>query len=221
MFKLYSYFRSSAAFRVRIVLNLKAISYETIPVHLVKEGGQQFSIDYQKVNPQQLVPTLEVNSGSGSFVLSQSCAINEYLEEQFPSPALLPDTPKKRAQVRALVQMIACEIHPLNNLRVLRYLQGTLNIGDTEKSTWYHHWIERTFTPLEHQLELLNKSSSPNFAFEQTLSLADVTLIPQVYNALRFQFDLAPFPRIRRIYQHCMRLEAFKNAAPEQQADAE
>ena len=221
MYKLYSYFRSSAAFRVRIALNLKSISYETVPIHLVKDGGQQFSAHYQNINPQQLVPILEVESNTDSFFLSQSCAINEYLEEQCPTPALLPDTPKKRAQVRALIQMIACDVHPLNNLRVLRYLQGTLNVSDTEKSNWYHHWIALAFTPFEQQLESLNKGSSANFVYEQTLSLADVTLIPQVYNALRFKFDLAPFPRIRYIYQHCMSQSPFINAAPENQPDAE
>jgi len=221
MYKLYSYFRSSAAFRVRIVLNLKGIVYETIPIHLVKDGGQQFSAHYQNINPQQLVPTLEVESNTGSFYLSQSCAINEYLEEQFPTPALLPDTPKKRAQVRALVQMIACDVHPLNNLRVLRYLQGTLNVSDNEKSSWYHHWIKLTFTSLEQQLALQNNDSRAHFIYGQTLSLADATLIPQVYNAQRFKFDLASFPRIRRIYQHCMSLESFEKAAPENQTDTE
>ena len=212
---LYSYFRSSASYRVRIALNLKGIDYQICAVHLVKDGGQQNQSDYLALNPQGLVPVLAVDDIT---VLSQSSAIIEYLEEKYPNPPLLPSAVIDRAYVRSLVQVIACDIHPLNNLRVLKYLKKNLDFDDADKS-WYFHWLREGFIALEQRLNAhVNKDL---FCFGDTACIADAFLIPQVYNALRFGFDLQAFPLINNIYRHCMQQSAFINAAPEKQPDAE
>jgi maleylacetoacetate isomerase len=210
---LYSYFRSSAAYRVRIALNLKNIDYEIRPVHLTKNGGEQFKADYLAMNPQGRVPVLVAHN----TVLTQSSAIIEYLEDVYPVPPLLPADAIERAYVRSLAQIIACDIHPLNNLRVLNYLKDTLDYD--RKEAWRSHWIEEGFASLE---QLLQKSGCRGrFCFGDTPGMADVFLIPQVYNALRFQCEMKSFPLISSIYQHCMQERAFANAAPENQPDAE
>ncbi|RLZ09450.1 maleylacetoacetate isomerase [Acinetobacter sp. 2JN-4] len=209
--KLYSYFRSSAAYRVRIALNIKQLAYETQPIHLVKNEQQQ--ADYQALNPSQLVPTLV----DANQTLLQSISILEYLEEAYPEVALLPKNIAERAKVRAFAQAIACDIHPLNNLRVLKYLQQDLGLNDQQKSNWYQHWMLQGFQSLEAQLQ----DSNGQFCFGTQATFADCCLIPQVYNAKRFKIDLAAFPKIESIYQHCLTLPAFLHAAPEQQPDWE
>ncbi|ENX15288.1 maleylacetoacetate isomerase [Acinetobacter sp. CIP 64.2] len=209
--KLYSYFRSSAAYRVRIALNLKELSYETEAVHLVKNEQQQAS--YRALNPSQLVPTLL----DQNHALLQSLSILEYLEERYPAKALLPKDLIERAKVRAFAQTIACDIHPLNNLRVLKYLQKELAVSDAQKNSWYQHWILEGFHSLEMQLQ----HSNGQFCFGTQATFADCCLIPQVYNAKRFKIDLSAFPKIESIYQHCLTLPAFLNATPEQQPDWE
>lgn len=210
--KLYTYFRSSAAYRVRIALNLKDLLAMYIPVHLVNNGGEQHSTSYRLLNPSELVPTLVEQD----FVLTQSLSILEYLEEQFPDTTLLPTDLHQRALIRAFCLSIACDIHPLNNLRVLQYLVGTLKINDAQKTAWYKHWVLTGFKALEAQLQ----QSNGNFCFGNQPTLADCCLIPQVYNALRFNFDLSDYPKICSIYAHCNTLEAFQLAAPEAQVEA-
>lgn len=210
---LYSYFRSSAAYRVRIALNLKNIEYEIRPVHLLKNGGEQYAVDYLALNPQGRVPVLVIDD----IVLTQSSAIIEYLEEVFPSPPLLPNNPIERAYVRSLAQIIACDIHPINNLRVVGYVKGLLK-GEFQQS-WYSHWINQGFTAIE---QVMQKSDyRGRFCFGDSPSMADAFLIPQVYNALRFKCDMKNFPLINGIYEHCMQENAFLKAAPENQSDAE
>ncbi|MDR7015399.1 maleylacetoacetate isomerase [Acinetobacter sp. 3657] len=209
--KLYSYFRSSAAYRVRIALNIKQLAYETQPIHLVKNEQQQ--ADYQALNPSRLVPTLV----DADQTLLQSISILEYLEEAYPEVALLPKNLAERAKIRAFAQAIACDIHPLNNLRVLKYLQQDLSLSDQQKSNWYQHWMLLGFQSLEAQLQ----DSNGQFCFGTQATFADCCLIPQVYNAKRFKIDLAAFPKIESIYQHCLTLPAFLHAAPEQQPDWE
>ncbi|WP_211830114.1 maleylacetoacetate isomerase [Kistimonas asteriae] len=207
--KLYDYFRSSAAYRIRIALNLKGLSYDSIPINL--RTGEQCSPAYRDRNPQGLVPALETPHG----LLSQSLAIMEWLDEAYPeSVPLLPGDTWLRAQIRSLAGQIACDIHPLNNLRVLHYLQGELGVSDTAKSDWYAHWVTTGFEALEPQL------SGSGFCIGEQPTLADICLIPQVYNALRFKVDLSPYPAIRQVYEHCNQLEPFQKAAPENQADA-
>lgn len=210
--KLYSYFRSSAAYRVRIALNLKNLDCEIIPVHLLNNGGEQHSQAYRQINPSELLPALVEDD----FALAQSLSILEYLEEKYPEHALLPNNLPDRARVRAFSQNIACDIHPLNNLRVLKYLKHELQISDDEKNAWYKHWVEIGFKSLEQQL----LDSNGKFCFGDQATLADCCLIPQVYNAKRFNIDLSAFPKVSAIYQHCSGLNAFKNAAPEAQIDA-
>lgn len=210
--KLYSYFRSSAAYRVRIALNLKGLPAEIVPVHLVKNGGEQHSAEYRQLNASELVPTLI----DDTFALSQSLSILEYLDEKYPEPALLPKQIQQRALIRAFSQNIACDIHPLNNLRVLQYLQNVFALSEGEKSTWYKHWIELGMRSLEVQLT----ESNGQFCFGEQATFADCCLIPQVYNAKRFNIDVSAFPKIESIYQHCMTLDAFQQAAPEAQIDA-
>ncbi|MHA3114020.1 maleylacetoacetate isomerase [Acinetobacter sp. ANC 4193] len=210
--KLYSYFRSSAAYRVRIVLNLKGLATEIIPVHLVKNGGEQHSDAYRQINPSELVPTLI----DDAFTLSQSMSILEYLEEKHPETALLPEDLQQRALIRAFCQSITCDIHPINNLRVLQYLQHNLNVRDAEKDQWYAHWIQLGMQSLEAQLD----DSKGQFCFGDQPSFADCCLIPQVYNAKRFNIDLSAYPKIEAIYQHCLILPAFQQASPEAQIDA-
>lgn len=211
--KLYGYWRSSAAYRVRIALNLKQLSYETLPVHLVKNGGEQHSDSYKILNPSRLVPTLQ----DGDVSLNQSLAIIEYLDEMYPEPALLPLEPSARARVRALALDIACDIHPLNNLRVLQYLTGPLALTEAQKLEWIHNWLHTGFTALEQRLS----DTAGQFCFGDTVSVADLCLVPQVYNAQRFGLDLAAYPLINGIHHHCQQLAAFALAAPEQQPDAQ
>ncbi len=210
--ELYTYFRSSAAYRVRIALNLKGLEYEPRFVHLSK--GEQHLPHYRKLNPQALVPTL-VEEAS---ILTQSLAILEYLEEAYPEPPLLPKSLKERAYVRALALSIACDIHPLNNLRVSRYLKETLGQNEEACLAWIRHWIEEGFRAFEERLT--REGSSGRFCLGDTPTLADVCLVPQVFNARRFGCDLAIFPRIRAIDKHCLELPAFQKAAPENQPDA-
>ncbi len=206
---LYSYFRSSAAYRVRIALNLKNLDYEIRPVNLIKDGGEQRKADYLKFNPQGLVPTLIIEN----TVLTQSSAIIEYLEEIYPQHPLLPDKAEERAHVRGLAQLIACDIHPLNNLRVLNYLKT--QDSDDNQRVWYHHWIHEGFEALE--LVLKVNHCNGHFCFGDSPGMADVFLIPQVYNAKRFELSLAPYPLITGIFEHCMGQRAFIDASPEKQ----
>lgn len=217
--KLYSYFRSSAAYRVRIVLNLKQISYTTVPVHLVRNGGEQHLTEYLNINPQGLVPSLDITAPNGKpQIITQSGAIIEYLEERFPQPALLPINLIERAYVRTLMQIIACDMHPVNNLRVLHYLENAFDCDNAEKMRWYHHWLATGFSAIEAQL---TRRGNTQYCYHEQITMADVYLIPQVYNARRFNLDMTPYPTINRIYQRCIHLPAFSEAAPEQQPDAE
>jgi len=211
---LYGYWRSSSSYRVRIALNLKQLPYEQRPVHLLRDGGEQHRPDYRAVNPLGLVPALV----HGSLTVVQSVAICEYLEERFPQPALLPDDPAARARVRALVQSIASEIQPLNNLAVLHYLQDDLGQGEAAVQAWYDRWIKRGFTALE---TWLGDAASGRFCHGDAPTLADCYLVPQVYNAERYGCDLAAYPRLQQVVARCRALEAFARAAPESQPDAE
>lgn len=212
MLKLYGYFRSSAAFRVRIALNLKGLAFDTVPVHLLR--GEQATPEYARVNPAGLVPALD----DGGAVLTQSLAIIEYLDERHPEPPLLPGCAVERARIRAIAQSIACEIHPLNNLRVLQYLQRTLGVDETAKTAWYRHWVEAGLATVE---ALLADGGSGAFCHGDTPTLADCLLVPQVFNAQRFACALDHLPTVMRIHDHCMQLEAFQRAAPAAQPDAE
>jgi maleylpyruvate isomerase len=210
--KLYSYFRSSAAYRVRIALNLKGIAYETAPIHLVKDGGHNKRPEFRAVNPQMRVPVLVTPAGD---VLTQSLAIIEYLDETYPEPALLPRDPIARAKVRALAEMIACDIHPLNNIGPLRYLKSDLSQEQSAIDTWYHHWVLAGFEALEALLQ-----PSP-YSFGNQVTLADACLVPQVYNARRLKVPLEKFPKILGVDAACLALPAFERARPENQPDAE
>lgn len=212
--KLYTYFRSSAAYRVRIALNLKGLSFESIPVHLLRDGGAQHSADYVRLNATRLVPTLV----DGALTTGQSLAIIEYLEESYGAPPLLPADPPGRARVRALSQSIACEIHPLNNLRVLQYLEHELKIDESARAKWYRHWVTLGFTALESMLE--KSSETGAFCHGNSPTMADCCLIPQVANARRFNTALELFPYIRRIESACLALPEFEHVAPENQPDA-
>ena len=213
--KLYSYFRSSAAYRVRIALNLKGLAYEYAPIHLLRDGGQQLKPDYRGLNPDGIVPTFI----DGDDVLTQSLAIIEYLEETHPEPPLLPGTPLDRAFIRSVALQIACEIHPVDNLRVLKYLKHTLKVGDEAKDAWYRHWLESGFESLEKRLA--NDSRVGKLCFGDTPTLADLCLVPQVFNARRFNLDMSRYPTIERIADHAAQIDAFARAAPGQQPDAE
>jgi maleylpyruvate isomerase len=213
--KLYGYFRSSAAYRVRIALNLKNLSYDYLPVHLLRSGGEQLHADYRKLNPDGLVPTLV----DGDAALQQSLAIIEYLEETHPNPPMLPRDPIDRAYVRAVALQIACEVHPLDNLRVLKYLVHELGLSDDAKNSWYRHWIENGFDSLEARLATDTRVGKLVFGDEPTL--ADLCLVPQVFNAQRFKIDTQRYPTIQRIYDHACGLDAFARAAPGAQPDAE
>lgn len=214
MLQLYGYWRSSAAYRVRIALNLKGIPYEQVSVHLVKDGGEQHKPEYRSLNPQGLVPFLI----DGDTKLSQSIAMLEYLEERHPEPRLLPEDIHLKAKVRATCQTIACDIHPVDNLRVLKYLTGKLGVEEEQKMEWYRHWITLGFTALEQQLQEYSKQGP--YCFGEQLTMADACLIPQVYNANRFACSMESFPRLRAINDACLGLEAFKQAIPEAQPDA-
>ena len=210
--KLYSYFRSSAAYRVRIALNFKGIAYETASIHLVKDGGHNKRPEFRAVNPQMRVPVLVTPAGN---VLIQSLAIIEYLEETHPQPALLPHDPIRRAKVRALAELIACDIHPLNNIGPLRYLKNEMGQEQPAIDAWYHHWVVAGFEPLEALVE-----PGP-YACGSKVTLADLCLVPQVYNARRLKVPLERFPKIVAVEQACLALAAFDRARPENQPDAE
>jgi maleylacetoacetate isomerase len=210
--KLYSYFRSSAAYRVRIALNLKGIAYETVPVHLVRDGGEQKKPAFKAINPQMRVPALELDDGA---ILTQSPAILDYLEEVYPSPPLLPGDPVVRAKVRAVADIVGCDIHPLNNLPVLGYIKTEFGQDQAAVDSWYAHWISVGFKAIEQLID-----PGP-FAFGGTPGLADVFLVPQVFNARRFKVSLKAFPGICAAEQACLALPAFANAAPDNQPDAE
>lgn len=213
--KLTTYFRSTAAYRVRIALNLKGLAHELIPIHLLNDGGQHKTPDFLAKNPDGLIPVLETEGR----VLAQSIAILEYLEEAHPNVALLPDTPLDRAYVRGLVQTIASDIHPLNNLRVLQFLVREVGASEEQKSLWYHNWIAKGFTGLETRLAAT--SNCGQYCFGDSPTLADVCLIPQVYNALRFDCPMDSYPTINRINEHCLSLKAFDDSTPQNQADAQ
>jgi maleylacetoacetate isomerase len=210
---LYSYWRSSSSYRVRIALNLKGLDYRQQAVHLTRGGGEQKQPDYRAVNPLGLVPALV----QGERVVVQSVAICEYLEETFPVPALLPADAAGRARVRAFVQTVADEIQPLNNLAVLQYLEGELRLDAAAVKRWYGHWIRRGFSAIENWLA--DPATGTCCQGDQP-TLADCFLVPQVYNAERFECDLEPYPRIMRVAGHCRGLETFQAAAPENQPDA-
>jgi maleylpyruvate isomerase len=210
--KLYSYFRSSAAYRVRIALNLKGFAYETISIHLTKDGGQQFRPDYKAINPQARVPTLLLDGGEA---LTQSLAIIDYLDETHPEPPFLPADPVERARVRALAHTIACDIHPLNNLAPLKYIKSSLGKDQSAIDAWYHHWILLGFETVEAALR-----PGP-YAFGAQVTLADICLVPQVANARRFKVPLDGFPKIVAVDAACIKLPAFEKAKPENQPDAE
>ncbi|HEY8023690.1 MAG TPA: maleylacetoacetate isomerase [Burkholderiaceae bacterium] len=217
--KLYSYYRSSASYRVRIALNLKNIAHEQVAVHLVKDGGQQLMPGYRELNADGLVPTLVDDDLDGvSHSLAQSLAIIEYLDETHPQAPLLPGGAADRAYVRSLALSIACDIHPINNLRVLKYLTNTLKIDEAGKDAWYRHWVEQGLRAFETTLSRSGKTGL--FCFGDTPTMADCCLVPQMYNARRFQCDLSGMPTIARIDAHCLTQQAFIDAAPEQQPDA-
>ena len=209
--KLYTYFRSSAAYRVRIALNLKALDYEAIPVALAKDNGGQHKPDYLEINPQGLVPSL-VDDGVS---LTQSMAIIEYLEEKYPDIPLLPANPVDRSHVRAMALSIACDIHPLNNMRVLNYIRDEFQQDEIAIGAWYRHWILINFSGLENLVD----AYGGDYCFGNTITMADVFLIPQMANARRFETDLSAFPKLRRIDEILVEHPAFKAAAPENQPD--
>lgn len=212
--KLYTYFRSSAAYRVRIALNLKGLAYQPQYVHLPK--GEHRKPPYAAVNPQALLPTLVADDGT---LITQSLAIIEYLEETRPEVALLPGPALERARVRAIAQAIACDIHPLNNLRVLKYLKHELGVSEERKNAWYRHWVDVGLAAVEAMLA--NDPRTGAFCHGDTPTLADCCLVPQVFNARRFDCDLTALPTVLRIVERCEALEAFRLAAPEFQPDAE
>lgn len=213
---LYGYWRSSAAYRVRIALNLKGLSYETRPVHLVRDGGEQHAPDYRVLNPQELVPCL----CDGDRVITQSLAIMEYLDEMHPEleTALLPVDARGRAQVRALAMAVTCDIHPLGNLRVLHQLEAQFGANEEQRAEWSRYWIGTGFRAIE--VMLGDNVATGRYCHGETPSMADACLIPQVYNALRCKLPMDDYPTISRIYRSCNELEAFQRAAPEAQPDA-
>lgn len=217
MFKLYDYYRSSTCFRVRIALHFKGLSFEQIPINLVKEGGQHLTDNYRAINPQTLVPSLE--DCAEKTILTQSTAIIEYLEEKFPEPTLLPRKLIQRAKARAMSQVIACDIHPLNNLRVLKYLTGPFELSEKHKLQWYHHWLTQGFNAIEKILQIEERDGP--YCLGKSITIADVYLIPQVYNAQRFEFSLNDYPLIQQVNNLCMQHPAFIKAMPDNQPDAQ
>lgn len=213
--RLYTYFRSTAAWRVRIALGLKRLDWEAVPVHLLRGGGEQHDESYRSLNPQGLVPLLV----DGDERITQSMAIIEYLDEVHPEPPLLPRSAANRARVRALAQIVACDIHPLNNLRVQNYLVDGFGADDGAKREWMHEWMAAGFDALERMLVTDPRTGACCHGDAPTL--ADLVLVPQVFNARRFGFDLAAYPTIVRIDAHCSTLDAFAAAVPDRQADAE
>jgi len=212
MLKLYSYFRSSAAYRVRIALNLKGLAYDTVAIHLIQDGGRQHTPEFRAVNPQQRVPALALDGGE---VLLQSLAIIEYLDEVHPEPPLLPREPIERARVRAVAQIIACDIHPLNNVGPLNYLRSAVKADQETVRAWYRHWITIGFEAVE---ELIRPGP---YAFGRAAGLADICLVPQVANARRFKVPIERFPKIVAAEEAAVKLSAFEAAGPERQPDAE
>jgi len=213
--KLYTFFRSSASFRVRIALNLKGLKYKQAPIHLRRGGGEQLSAAYKAINPQALVPALEDDGN----ILTQSLAIIEYLEERYPQPPLLPRDPADKALVRSMALIIACEVHPIQNLRVLQYVKKGYNQSDEQVNRWAQHWINLGLAALEQII--VAQPRRGKFCFGDKPTLADICLVPQLGNARRYGCDLSPYPAIIEIEKNCMALPAFADAAPEKQPDAE
>jgi maleylpyruvate isomerase len=213
--QLFDYFRSSASFRVRIGLNLKGLSPERHFVHLTKGGGQQFAADFTKMNPQQLVPVLV----DGSEAISQSLAILEYLDETHPEPSFLPGSPVDRARIRALSLAIACDLHPLNNLRVLFYLKDPMGQSEEARNTWYRHWVAKGLSAFETALKEDRRTGT--FCHGDTPTLADICLVPQIFNAKRLECPLDAYPTVMRVFDACMKVPAFDAAQPSKQPDAE
>jgi maleylacetoacetate isomerase len=208
--KLYNYYRSSASFRVRIALNLKSLAYEDVQIHLVNNGGEQFSAEYQSINPQKLVPALEDNGK----VITQSLAIIEYLNEVYPEPSLLPADAYQKSLVKSISLEIAADLHPLNNLRILKYLTNDLGLSDEKKNQWYQHWIAVGFQALEKKLA--TTSQHGEFCVGNSFSIADICLVPQMYNARRFSCDLTPYPTLVQIDANCQKHPAFEKAWPKE-----
>jgi maleylpyruvate isomerase len=214
--KLYTYFRSSASFRVRIAMGLKGLSYDPTFIHLTKSGGEQNTAEFREINPQGFVPVLIDDDGTS---ITQSLAIMEYLDEKYPNTApLLPKDPAGRARVRSLSLLIASEIHPLDNLRVLGYLTGPMGLSEEQKLTWYKHWVDLGLSQFEQRL--VKEKGTGRFCHGDTPTMADCTLVPQIFNAQRFECDLSKMPTIMRIFEACMELDAFKAAHPSKQPDA-
>ncbi len=213
--KLYTFFRSSASYRVRIALNLKGLDYEPAPIHLRRGGGEQLKPPYTAINPQALVPSLE----DGGRIFSQSLAIIEYLEERYPKPPLLPSDAADRAVVRSMALLIACEVHPIQNLRVLNHLKSDYKQSDDDTIRWARHWINLGLAALEQMV--VRASKEGKFCFGEMPTIADLCLVPQLANARRFGVDLSMYPKLLAIEAACMSLPAFAHAAPEQQPDAE
>jgi maleylpyruvate isomerase len=213
--KLYTYFRSSAAYRVRIALNLKGLQYDAIPVHLLRGGGEQLQEQYRSINPSGLVPAFQ----DDYITLTQSMAILEYLDDEYPQVPIMPDDAAGRARVRELAQIIACDIHPVNNLRVLRYLVHELGVSEEKKTEWYRHWLVNGLEVLEKHLAR-DPSAGP-LCHGHTPTIADCCLVPQVFNAQRYGIDVSVYPNIARINAQCVALPAFVAAHPSNQPDAE
>lgn len=211
--KLYGYWRSSAAYRVRIAMHLKELPFEYISVHLVKDGGEQHQNEYIQLNPTHLVPTFV----DDDVTLNQSLAIIDYLDEKYPTFSVYPKCMVKRAQVKALALDIACEIHPINNLRIQQYLLNELSVSEQDKLAWSHYWMNFGFSSIEKQLQ----TTAGQFCFGDEITLADICLVPQVYNANRFKVDMNEFPNILRVVENCNKLTAFIAAIPENQIDAQ
>jgi maleylpyruvate isomerase len=213
--KLYTYFRSSAAYRVRIALNLKGLQYDAVPVHLLRDGGEQLRETYQAINPSGLVPAFQ----DDYITLTQSMAILEYLDDEYPAPPIMPEDSAGRARVRELAQIIACDIHPVNNLRVLRYLVEDLGLSEEVKNEWYRHWLTDGLEVLEKHLAR-DPSAGP-LCHGAIPTIADCCLVPQVFNAQRHGIDIAAYPNIARINAQCIEIPAFVAAHPSNQPDAE
>lgn len=213
--QLYTYFRSSAAYRVRIVLGLKDLAWEAVPVHLLRDGGQQHSETYKAINPAGLVPSFK----EGTTLLKQSLAIIEYLEEKYPQVSVLPGNATERAHIRGLAYDIACDVHPVNNLRVLKYLEKQLGLSAEQRQEWYLHWVALGLEAFEQQLIAYNKEG--DFCYGTQPTLADVCLIPQVFNAHRFGYNTDHLQRVSKAVQACAQLPAFIQAQPANQPDAE
>lgn len=212
---LHNYFRSSAAYRVRIAMNLKGLDYSYVPVHLTRDGGMQFKEAYKSMNPQQLVPLLD----DDGFQLSQSLAIIEYLDEKFPTKALIPSSLEGRARVRQIALAISCDIHPLQNLRVLKYLTGELGLSEESKLGWIRHWLSIGLEALE--TDLSRSPTRGKFCFGDSPTMADCALVPQMFSAIRFGVETATYPTLNAIYEACELVPAIAAASPSRQIDAE